>query len=737
MVKIPMNRILSKAKSHLKNGELREAQKLYQVVLHEFPQNKRAQQGLENLKKHKLLITSKSSLQANIDQLIDSYNQGQFAIVIERSKSLIEKYPEAYIVWNLLGAANKSLGRAQDALQAFKKVTELNSKYADGFNNYGVSLQEQNKLEEALIAFNKALSLEPNHAASFFNIGNVLFEQGKFESAVKAFKKTLFLEPNYAEAYMNLGNTFLQQKKIELAIKSFEKCLLLNPYSSEGHYNIGTALNKKGNFEKAIIAFSRAVQFNSKNADAWYNMGIALMEQGNLIEAIKSYQKTLKIRPDYSDAFYNMGIALQEQGKQDEALDSYERALSLNHKSDKIYNNIGLIFQEQGKQNEALASYKKALSINPKSAEINNNLGLILREQGKLEESIIAYKKALHFNPDNAEANRNITMLIKYELDDPQISLVGKLLKLSNLKDDDRCHLHYAYAKMQEDLGNFETAFKNYVAGGKIRKKIMSYDIKQDQIMFTQIKSTAPKIKEISINEKFTKIPHIPIFILGMPRSGTTLIEQVISAHSHVHGAGELSFLGRYGDPINCENETINSENILKVRKKYLYELEKVSNGKPFVTDKLPHNFLYIGLILKAIPEAKIIHLRRQPAATCWSIFKHYFSSSGLGFSYDLNDTVSYFGMYQELIKIWDDLYEKKIYHLDYDLLTEEQDTEIRKLIEYLELGWEEACLSPQENKRNVRTASLQQVRKNIYKGSSGAWRKFKPYLNNAFDKLV
>jgi hypothetical protein len=172
---------------------------------------------------------------------------------------------------------------------------------------------------------------------------------------------------------------------------------------------------------------------------------------------------------------------------------------------------------------------------------------------------------------------------------------------------------------------------------------------------------------------------------------------------------------------------------LTEFRKTYLDELAKVSNGKQFVIDKMPQNFHYIGLILSAFPESKIVHVTRDPAATCWSNFKHYFSSTGLGYSYDIEDTVSYFRMYQDLMSFWDDLYGDHIYHLDYDKLTLDQELETRKLIEHLELNWEDACLSPQENNRIVKTASQQQVREKVYTGSSQAWRKFEPYLEGVF----
>jgi len=214
-------------------------------------------------------------------------------------------------------------------------------------------------------------------------------------------------------------------------------------------------------------------------------------------------------------------------------------------------------------------------------------------------------------------------------------------------------------------------------------------------------------------------------------------VEQIISAHSNVSGAGELIYVSQYGFTLATGIQTSNELALSKFREKYLSELSKLSNSKQFVTDKMPQNFIYIPLICAALPEARIVHVKRDPAATCWSNYKHYFASkNGYGYCYDLKDLVSYYELYRDLISSWHSQYPSKIYDLDYEKLTVDQENETRKLIKYLGLKWEMACLSPHKNKRSVRTASQQQVRQKIYKGSSEAWRKYEPFLNGAFDSL-
>ena len=585
----------------MKRGEMAEAEILYKSVLKAFPTNKKAKQGLAGLKNLPKTSAKLNASQEAIEQLVRFYNTGRLELVIEKAQKLIKILPEEFVVWNLLGAASAGLGKVTQASQAFKRVIEIDPKFADGHNNFGLACQKLGRREEAIKAFTIALKLNPNYARAYNNLGNSLKEIGKLEEAIKAYKKALSLEPKYAAGYNNLGN----------------------------------ALKDQGKLGQAITAFNKALQLQDDNA----------------------------------------------------------------------------------------ATY--------------NNIGLTLKDQGKLEEAKESFNKALSLKSDYAKAHRNLSTLVKYKRGNSQIKSVDQLLKRTEINVGDKCRLHYAAAKMKEDIGELEEAFKHFVTGGALRKKLLSYNLKQDEKFFSEIKATADTIESLNLQLDFEQINSTPIFILGMPRSGTTLIEQILSCHSKVQAAGELMFLDRLGSKLCRGLQEITSKALLKVRHQYLQELGKISEGNLFVTDKMPQNFLYLGLILKILPEAKIIHLKRDSAATCWSNFKHYFSASGLGFSNDLNDTVGYFKLYSDLMKFWDSKYSDEIYHLNYDNLTHEQEKETKKLINFLDIDWENACLSPHSNKRSVRTASQLQVRKKVYKGSSDAWRKFEPYLDGVFDELL
>ena len=330
----------------------------------------------------------------------------------------------------------------------------------------------------------------------------------------------------------------------------------------------------------------------------------------------------------------------------------------------------------------------------------------------------------------------NLSALKKYEYSDPQIVQMEKLCAGTNISVENQCHLCFALAKSSEDLGNLEEAFRYLKEGNALRKKILNYDIVQDEELFSRIRKNADSFKNVFFNASGKENFPTPILILGMPRSGTTLVEQIISNHSKVTAAGELRFLEMFGSSLAEGKVEVSGDKLRTIRNQYLNEIKKLSAGRPFVTDKMPNNFFYIGLICSALPEAKIVHVKRNPAATCWSNFKHYFATKDLGYCYDLLDVVHYYQMYEELMLFWDEHHPGRIYNLDYELLTADQEPETKKLIHYLGIDWEDACLSPEENMRYVKTASNLQVRKKVYKGSSEQWKKFEKYLDKAFDGL-
>jgi hypothetical protein len=304
------------------------------------------------------------------------------------------------------------------------------------------------------------------------------------------------------------------------------------------------------------------------------------------------------------------------------------------------------------------------------------------------------------------------------------------------LDDPSLCHLCFALGKASEDIGNYQEAFAFYERGNALRKKIISYDYSQDERIFSEIKRTDDAVQSVNGIEFSALKGPVPIFILGMPRSGTTLVEQIISSHSSVYGAGELPYISSFGLSVVRGFEEASGASLSDFRQRYIEKISEHNDGSSYVIDKMPHNFRAIGLILKAIPEAKIIHLSRDPGATCWSNYKHYFRDTGLGYSYNLDDLVRHYGLYTDLMNFWSKQFGDKIYHLNYEELTQNQEDETVKLVNYLGLSWQDGFLEPHKNERVALTASQQQVKKQVYTGSSEAWKKFEPYVGKYFKPL-
>ena len=316
-------------------------------------------------------------------------------------------------------------------------------------------------------------------------------------------------------------------------------------------------------------------------------------------------------------------------------------------------NNYGLILQKLGYETDAIIQFKKALKIKPDFAEAFNNMGLSQRNLGSKREAKINLKKAIRLDAQLCISYNNLKDLHTFSSEDPLIFQMEELLSDNGLQDSEKCHLHFALSKAYEDLDDLTTSYSHLKTGNALRKKVLKYDFSEDVQAFEKIKLNTQNIKKV-ISSFDTDAQPKPIFILGMMRSGTTLVEQIVSRHSRVTGAGELGYLGRFGYDLAIGLKAATSENIKTLRDSYLTSLQQRNENTEFITDKMPVNFKFINLIKTALPEAKIIHVHRDPKATCWSNFKHYFSSNAHGFCYDLNDTVQYYKLYEDLMNFGD-----------------------------------------------------------------------------------
>jgi tetratricopeptide (TPR) repeat protein len=322
--KLSVDQALIKAKSHLKKNEVIEAKKLYQVILQAFPQNLRAQEGLTSLNKLKQFNDIQNPPQETVNRLVNLYKQGQFLSVIKQAQSITNQYPEAFMVWNILGASAAEIGMLDQAVEAYNKALLLKPDYAKAYNNMGITLREQGKLDKAIEAYKKAVSLNPDYAEAYCNMSVILKDQGKLDQAVEFCKKALSIKPDYAQAYSNMGIALREQDKLEEAITAYKKAVSLKPDYAEAISNMGNIFKDQGKLEEAIEAYNKCISLKPDYAKAYSGLGIALKEQGKLDESITEHKKALILKPDYAQAHLNLSYALLTSDRLKEGLEEYE-----------------------------------------------------------------------------------------------------------------------------------------------------------------------------------------------------------------------------------------------------------------------------------------------------------------------------------------------------------------------------------------------------------------------------
>jgi len=557
--------------------------------------------------------------------------------------------------------------------------------------NSVIELYSNGQIEEALDSVGDLIKDYPDEALLYNISGACYASLGQLDTAVKQYEKTIAIKPDYAEAHNNLGITLQDLGQLDSAVKSYEQALAIKPDYAEAHYSLGNASKKLGQLDAAV----------------------------------KRYEQALEIKPDYVEAHYSHGVTLQELGQLNAAVKSYKQVLTIKPGFAEMHNNLGVVFQKLDQMDAAVKSFEEALALKPDFAEAHNNLGNAYKELGQVAESVKNYEQVLAIKPDFAVAYFNLVSMKQYTANDPQITQMQSLLSTNNLSQSDRIHLCFALAKVNENLGNQDEYFKFLHEGNRLRKQELNYSLDSSKNLSSTVKKMFSSPPSLSYKPSTIR----PIFIVGMLRSGTSLVEQIISSHHAVYGAGELNTLPNVVGPHLKQDTNLSDSNLLSIRQEYLDELSRFNASENVITDKMPLNFQYIGFILSAFPEAKIVHLKRDAMATCWSIYKNNFDSISVGFGHNLEDLAGFYGLYVELMDFWHQLFPDKIYDICYEDLTTNQEEETRKLLQYCELDWDENCLNFHTNKRAVKTASSLQVRQKMYQGSSEAWKKHEAYL--------
>jgi len=711
------------ALAHHRAGRLVEAEQLYWQILAVDPRHA-----------HSLHLLG-----------VIAHQRGHHQPSIDLIRRAIQLQEDAAVFHSNLGLVLKSVDKTEEAIAHYQRALTLRPDFADAHNNLGSALFDQGKLDAAQVYYERALALNPNYAAAHINLGCVFNKRGRREEALSHYRRGLALDPRSAEGYNNLGEALHQQGKLDDAMASYERALDLKPDFAEAHVNLGNVLKDQGRVEAAIASYERALAFRPDFAEAHNNLGNALRDQGRLDNAVMRYQRAIALKPDFADAYNHLGGVYLDQGKLNEAMAQCQRAAALQPDNAEIYANLSLIYFYQGKLERALAQTDRALALRPDKAEAYFTRSLILRALGRVAEARCAGEKAIELAPRVGRYYRHLVNVGALDADDPHLAAMESLANDASLPTGDKVELHFAIGKAYADLGRPESAFPHLREANALKRRQIVYDEPETLDLFKRIAAvfTAQLLHSKS---GYGSPSTVPVFIVGMPRSGTTLVEQILASHPKVFGGGELNEFRSAVKNLNAAVGTsvaypeiaqlLSSEQLYRLGTAYMEAVRAFAAEAERITDKLPQNFLFLGLIHLALPHARIIHLRRNPIDTCLSCFSILFAGEH-PYAYDLGELGRYYRGYQALMQHWREvLPEGVMLEVQYEEVVANLEQEARRIIAYCGLDWDDACLAFHKTERPVLTASAVQVRQPIYHNSVGRWQPYKDFLQPLTSEL-
>ena len=507
----------------------------------------------------------------------------------------------------------------------------------------------------------------------------------------------------------------------------------LNPDLLET-FNRAVALHEEGHYAEAETLYNELLQ-ERQDVEVLFNLANIYYETGRLDEAEPLYRDIIKQHPDYYNGYNNLGNLLQKKELSDEAEICFRKALELNPDYTDSYYNLGNLLMLQSREKEAYDVFIKILELDPTYNRAYHNLSLIHYFQGDLETADRYARKALDSSLNSTEVYKNIVGFKKYTSpDDEDAKTLEAMLNKDDCRDHDAMHLHFSLGKIYNDCKLYDKAFEHYHEGNRLKRATLNFDIKK----FTQgvdnyIKTFTPEFFE---ERKYYGIDSpVPVFIVGEPRSGTTLVEQIVSGHPEVYGAGELT---KATELLKAHSQQSKDKRLFyNITKKasremgqaYLDYIQKLApEGMTHITDKIPGNIFYLGAIALLFPNAKVIHCMRDPMDTCLSCYFQLFQKQN-EYTYNLAELGVHYAQYQRISNHWRNVLPLDMLEIRYEELVQDKEAGSRKLIEFLGLPWDDACLNYQINERNVRTASAWQVRQPIYTTSLNRWKHYEPHL--------
>ena len=477
-----------------------------------------------------------------------------------------------------------------------------------------------------------------------------------------------------------------------------------------------------------------------------YNiLGLILTELNEIDKAISIFKKGILINPKSAIIYNNLGTAYKICEDYISSEKSYEKSLHIDRNISETHNNFGNLCIHLNRHKEGIKHFEGAILVNSKFYIAYYNLGIVYKSMGRFDDAKKYLNETIKLNPNFYTAHRILSQLIKYKKDEKHLIILQNIFDNKKNEKISKAEIAFALGKAYEDICDFNKSYKYFNIGNKKKRESVNFSLKQEKNNFNNIKKVFNKKLFLKLQNTGLKNSSM-IFIVGMPRSGSTLIEQIVSNHDKVFGGDELNILSDLVKSYFYKNDQENllanldniNRNILKdIGEDYITKLKKISKNSPIITDKNTSNFIWIGLIKLILPNSKIINCKRDSSDVCFSIFKNYFTNTELNYAYDVNEVVEYHNLYSDLMNYWHNTLPNFVYDIQYEKLINKPEHEIKNLLKYCNLDWDINCLKFHENNRIIKTASDTQARKKIYNSSIGYWKNFKKEFENSFEKLL
>jgi len=564
-----------------------------------------------------------------------------------------------------------------------------------------------------------------------FNFALKNHQNNNFDIAEKSYKQLLKQKPDHLESIFLLGSLYAQIKKLDKAKKMLEEVIRINPKHSDAYNNLANVMVEQKDYQNAVNCFEQAININSNYSDAFFNYGNLLKKIGKFEKAIQCYEKTIKINPNYLNVHNNLAVIFKNLGQYSKAVDLYEKEIEKQPNQIHSIYNLGIVFYELGEYDKAINCYEKVIKIDPLYSDAHHNLSHTLVGLGEFEKAKKSYKNAINFEPENLEHYYLLSLLDKKVFEKDNEKKINQIMKRNKLSDRNKAYGNFLLSKFEFRKKEYKKEFKFLLSGHSCFYKANENFFKnQNNYTFKILPDVNKLIKLEKFKLVYNKIK--PIFIIGVPRCGSTLVEKIISSSDQQIKCGEETgiFSSFIKEKLIKNEKVIDHDNVENVLlEKYINKKLINKNYNNIFTDKSLENFFYINLIKEIFPHAKVINCKRNNLSSIVSILKNNLIKAS--WAHNLKDIFKYFDIYYKTIEIFNKTHPDYIYELNLEQLVDSPKEESMKLMKFCELPWNKKCLEFHNRKDLIsKTASNIQIREGLYKDKKEKYFPYKKFIN-------